>query len=144
MIANLSSTSGFLKFLSVAVLLGCAGCRDWRATDTVKVLAEVASPNGKFIATSFYCEGGGAAGYCYSNVSLRRSGVALNQRDGLLGRHKTWSGFDKIVLRWMDDGNLEISYAENPQPAYREHNRVRVDSRFGVTIHYMVSNRTGT
>ena len=108
------------------------------------VLVEVASPNGRFIATSFYCEGGGAAGYCYSNVSLRRVGAALNQRDGLLGQHKTWSGFAEITLCWIDDKNLEISYRENTQPAYREHNRVRVDLRFGVTIHYVVSNRTET
>jgi hypothetical protein len=143
-VADLPGKSDFGNVLFAVILLWVSGCHDWRGTDTVEVLAEVASPNGRFIATSFYCEGGGAAGYCYSNVSLRRTGVGLNQRDGLLGRHKTWSGFTEITVRWMDEKNLEISYTENTQPAYREHNTVRVDSRFGITIHYIVSNRTGT
>ena len=73
------------KTLFALMILFISGCNDWRGTDTVEVLSEKPSPNGKFIATSFYCEGGGAAGYCYWNASLRRAGERLNQRDGLLG-----------------------------------------------------------
>ena len=144
MVADRPGKSGFGNVLFAVILMWGGGCHDWRGTDTVEVLVEAASPGGKFIATSFSCEGGGAAGYGYSNVSLRRAGVALNQRDGLLGQHKTWSGFTEIALRWIDEKNLEISYTENTQPAYREHNRVRVDSRFGITIHYVVTQRTKT
>jgi hypothetical protein len=108
-------------------------------TDTVEVLSEEPSPNGKFIATSFYCEGGGAAGYCYNNVSLRRAEDELDQRNGLLGKHKTWRGFSDIELRWIDDSNLEISYTQDTSPAYRDHNSVRVDSKHGITIHYIVT-----
>lgn len=90
---------------------------------------------------SFYCEGGGAAGYTYNNVSLRRAGDELNQRNGLLGKHETWSGFSDIEIRWIDDGNLEISYTRNSLPAYREHNAVGVESRHGIKIHYTVTNR---
>ena len=113
MVADRPGKSGFGNVLFAVILMWGSGCHDWRGTDTVEVLVEAASPGGKFIATSFSCEGGGAAGYCYSNVSLRRAGVALNQRDGLLGQHKTWSGFTEITLRWIDEKNLEISYTEN-------------------------------
>ena len=128
------------KALFALVLLFVNGCHDGRDTDTVEVLSEKPSPNGKLIATSFYCEGGGAAGYCYNNASLRRAGDDLDQRDGLLGKHKTWSGFSDIELRWIDDSNLEISYTQDTSPAYREHNSVRVDSRHGIKIHYIVTN----
>ena len=126
----------------LALLIAFApGCHDWRNTDTVEVLSEEPSPNGKLIVTSFYCEGGGAAGYCYNNVSLRRAGEELNQRDGLLGKHKTWSGFSGIKLRRIDDSNLEISYTQEPLPAYREHNSVPVKSAYGVKIHYVVHRK---
>ncbi|MBC8875631.1 MAG: hypothetical protein H8E44_39900 [Planctomycetes bacterium] len=122
----------------VGVLTGCM--THGPSTDTVEVLSEKPSPNGKFIATSFRCEGGGAAGYCYNNASLRRAGDELNQRDGLLGKHKTWSGFSDIKVRWIDDDNLEISYKQNTSPTHRDHNSVRVDSNHGIKIHYIVTN----
>lgn len=115
-----------------------SGCHD-PGTDTVKILSEKISPNGKFIAASFYCEGGGAAGYCYHNASLRRAGDKHNQRDGLLGKHKTWRGFSGIKLRWKDDDNLEITYKEERSAGYRDHNRVRVESKHGIKIHYLVT-----
>ena len=119
-------------------IIFASGCHDWRGTDTVKVLSEKPSPNGKFIVASFHCEGGGAAGYTYNNVSLRRAGEELNQRDGLLGKHKTWSGFSDIELRWIDDSNLEVTYTQETLPAYREQNIVRVRSKYDIEIHYNV------
>ncbi|MDE0738656.1 MAG: hypothetical protein OSB83_05540 [Planctomycetota bacterium] len=128
------------KALLALLILCVSGCNDWRGTDTVEVLSEKPSPDGRFIAASFYCEGGGAAGYCYWNASLRRAGEQLNQRDGLLGKHKTWMGFSDIELRWIDDSNLEVSYRQDTRPAYREQNSVRVESRHGTRIHYIVTN----
>ncbi len=128
------------KTLFALVILFASGCHDWRGTDTVEVLSEKPSPDGKFIATSFYCEGGGAAGYCYWNASLRRAEEQLNQRDGLLGKHKTWKGFSGIELRWIDDSHLEVSYRQAKGPAYRDNNAVRVESKQGIAIHYIVTN----
>ncbi|MCP4189268.1 MAG: hypothetical protein P8N76_26320 [Pirellulaceae bacterium] len=128
----------FVKPLLVLSLLVLAGCDNRVANDTVNVQSEVLSPNGKLIATSFNCEGGGAAGYNYSNVSLRKFSDPLNQRNGLLGKHKTWSGFSNIKLRWIDDANLEVSYSQATQPEYRDHNSVRVESKHGVKIHYLI------
>ena len=115
------------------------GCIDFGSgTDIVEVLSEKASPSGKFIATSFSCSGGGAAGYLYWNASLRKAGEKLDQRDGLLGKHKTWKGFYQIDVRWIDDGNLEVSYELDVSPAYREHIAVRVESKHGIKIRYVV------
>ena len=130
----------FQKALFALLIPFLSGCHDWRGTDTVEVLSEKPSPDGRFIATSFYCEGGGAAGYCYWNASLRKTGEQLNQRDGLLGKHKTWTGFGDIKLRWIDDSNLEIAYKQAKSEAYRDHVSVRVESRHGIRIHYIVTN----
>ena len=128
------------KILFALVFLFVSGCHDWRGTDTVEVLSEKPSPDGRFIATSFYCEGGGAAGYCYWNASLRRAGERLNQRDGLLGKHKTWKGFSDIKLRWLDDSHLEVSCRQANGTAYRDNSSVRVESKHGIAIHYIVTN----
>ena len=62
---------GLVLCLSVLLL----GCIDFSGggpdTDKIKIIGEEKSPNGKFIATSFSCSGGGAAGYFYFNASLR-------------------------------------------------------------------------
>tara|TARA_B100001750_G_scaffold241455_1_gene252897 strand:+ start:569 stop:997 length:429 start_codon:yes stop_codon:yes gene_type:complete len=129
------------KTFFALVILFTSGCRGWGGgTDTVEILSEKPSPDGRFIATSFYCEGGGAAGYCYWNADLRRAEDELNQRDGLLGKHKTWKGFGDIKLRWIDNGNLEIAYKQANSEAYRDHVSERVESRHGIRIHYIVTN----
>jgi hypothetical protein len=116
------------------------GCSSYKNSDKVELLSEKTSPNGKFIATSFSCSGGGAAGYFYFNANLRRVEEELDQRDCLLGKHKTWKAFYDIRVRWMDDSNLEISYKQNNSPAYQDNNSVKVSSKFGVNIHYVVNN----
>jgi len=129
------------KTLFAVVILFASGCHGWGGgTDTVEILSEKPSPDGRYIATSFYCEGGGAAGYCYWNADLRRTEDELNQRDGLLGQHKTWKGFGDIKLRWIDNGNLEIAYKQANSEAYRDHVSERVESRHGIRIHYIVTN----
>jgi hypothetical protein len=133
---HMKAMYAIMAFGLIALLTGCG--RSYLSADKVEVRSEQASPSGNFIATSFHCEGGGAAGYVYDNVSLRRAGETLDQRDVLLGKHTTWSGFSNIDLRWIDDRNLEISYSKDTALAYRDHVSVRVDSKYGITIHYIV------
>ena len=116
------------------------GCISYKNTDTVEIVREKPSPNGKLIITNFYREGGGAAGYCYWNASLRQAGEQLNQRDGLLGKYKTWKGFSDIELRWIDDSQLEVSCRQANGPAYRDNSSVKVESKHGIEIHYIVTN----
>ena len=127
-----------LTTIAAVILVGCSSYKD---NDKVELLSEKTSPNGKFIATSFSCSGGGAAGYFYYNANLRRVGEELDQRDCLfLGKHKTWMAFNDIRVRWIDDSNLEISYKQNNSPSYQDNNSVKVSSKFGINIHYVVNN----
>jgi len=136
---NLKPTFALAVICSLLMLLiGCIDFGGGPDTDTVEIVAEEKSPNGKFIATSFSCSGGGAAGYFYFNASLRKAGEKLDQRDGLLGKHKTWKAFTDIEVRWIDDENLEASYKQTDSPDYRENNAVKVESKYGIKIHYKV------
>ena len=76
----------------------------------------------------------------HHEVTVPHALSCLDQRDGLLGIHKTWSGFSDIEVRWIDDSSLEISYTQNTSPACRDHNSVRVDSKHGIKIHYIVNS----
>lgn len=113
-------------------------CADSSSTDNVEIRSQVKSPNGQLVATSFYCEGGGAAGFCFENVDLQPAGQAVDHRNGLLGKHKTWNSFSEISLRWIDDQNLEVSYRQSDSPDYREHNLVRAKNKHGVQMHYRI------
>ena len=123
--------------LAAALLVGCNQYRD---SDDVTILSEKISPDGQFVASSFSCSGGGAAGYCYFNANLRRKEELLDQRDCLLGKHPTWKAFNEIELKWIDNSHLEVSYQQDHSPAYEENNAVRVESKYGVQIHYVVTN----
>ena len=123
-----------LMFCLPMLVLGCIDLGG--GTDTVEIVAEEKSPNGKFVATSFSCSGGGAAGYFYFNASLRKTGENLDQRDGLLGKHKTWKAFTDIEVKWIDDKNLEVSYKQSDSPGYNE--AIKVESKHGIKIHYKV------
>ena len=123
-------------FMSVFLL----GCIDFSGggSGTVEIIGEEKSPNGRIIATSFSCSGGGAAGYFYFNASLRKASEKLDQRDGLLGKYKTWKAFANIEVKWIDDENLEVSYSHSNSPDYKENNAVKVESKYGIKIHYKV------
>ena len=122
----------------LVLLIGCTNYGGGPDTDEIEIIGEEKSPNGKFIATSFSCSGGGAAGYFYFNANLRKAGEKLDQRDGLLGKHKTWKAFTDIELKWIDDKNLEVSYKQSDSPDYKENNAVKVESKHGIKIQYKV------
>ena len=127
-----------LAALALCATLSLSGCPDPSSTETVEVIQELQSPEGEFVATSFYCEGGGAAGYCFYNVSLRRAGEKLDTRDTLLGKYKTWNSFSNIEIQWADGRSLEVSYVPTTSPLHREQIAERTDSKYGVTVHYTV------
>lgn len=127
-----------LGLLSILCYVRCDRFLDNRDHDEVEIIHEEKSPNGQYVATSFSCSGGGAAGYFYFNANLRKVGEELDQLDGLMGKHKDWKAFFDVKLRWIDDENLEVSYEEIDLPAYVENNAVKVKSKYGIKIHHVI------
>ena len=127
-----------LGLLSILCYVRCDRFLDNRDHDEVEIIQEEKSPNGQYVATSFSCSGGGAAGYFYFNANLRKAGEELDQLDGLMGKHKDWKAFFDVKLHWIDDENLELSYEEIDLPAYVENNAVKVKSKYGIKIHHVI------
>ncbi len=131
----------FLALCLPFLLVGCIDFGGSRENDEVEILQEEKSPNGQYVATSFSCSGGGAAGYFYFNANLRKAGEELDQLDGLMGKHKDWKAFTDIDVRWIEDTNLEVSYKQNESPAYKENNAVKVESKYGIKISHLIKKR---
>jgi hypothetical protein len=119
-------------------LIGCIDFGGSRENDKVEIIQDEKSPNGQYVATSFSCSGGGAAGYFYFNANLCKAGEELDQLDGLMGKHKDWKAFTDIEVRWIDDKNLEVSYRQNESPTYKENNAVKLESKYGIKIHHLI------
>jgi len=132
----------FLNLSSVLLLLVLffTGCSIFGGSknEKIEILQEEKSPSGKFVASSFSCSGGGAAGYFFFNANLRKVDDRLDTRDVLMGKHKTWKAFFDIDVRWIDDSNLEVSYHQNSGPAYEKNNAVKVESKYGLKIHHRI------
>ena len=127
-----------LVLLSILFYVRCDNFSGSRDHDELEIIQEETSPNGQYVATSFSCSGGGAAGYFYFNANLRKAGEELDQLDVLMGKHKDWKAFFDIEVRWIDNENLELSYEEIDLPAYVENNAVKVKSKYGIRIHHLI------
>ena len=127
-----------LALLSILCYVRCDHFLGSRDHDKVEIIQEEKSPNGQYVATSFSCSGGGAAGYFYFNANLRKVGEELDQLDVLMGKHKDWKAFFDVEVRWSDDENLEVSYKEIDLPAYVENNAVKVESKYGIKIRHLI------
>ena len=123
--------------LLTTLLAGC-GNDDWKTTDEVEILTESKSPDGKYIVTVFSCSGGGAAGYCYTNVNLREASETLDQRDCLLGEH-LWNSFSGITVNWRDATDLEVAYRwASDHPDNKTKNGRTVPEKGNVKISYVL------
>lgn len=123
--------------LSLGILIIALACNEqWRKTDRVTVLQEKPSPDGSFVATAFECEGGGAAGYYYANVNVRRKRDPFNQRHFLLG-DKMWSGYGQFDLQWLGSNHLQVTYRGPKDPHWLKQNGSRKGECCGVKISYV-------
>ena len=98
--------------ISVMVLLGTipiSGCLDL-ASDTsrdVNVIANVPSPNQSYVATSYSMMGGGAAGWCYVYVKVRKQNEGFNpEGDVVFGTRCNV----EPELKWQGEKRLSIAY----------------------------------
>jgi hypothetical protein len=122
---------------AAGLALSLTACLDFgEGEPAVEILQQVASPDGTKVATSFHCEGGGAAGYVFNNVAVTPVGSTFDPLDGLLGKHKTWNSFHDIQVKWVDDKNLEVSLRSVAAQPDAEQMSTRVEARHGVALHY--------
>lgn len=129
-----------MKNLVISLIVGlfvvACGQSEWKTTDEVEIISESGSPDAKYIATVFSCSGGGAAGYTYTNVNLRKASDGFNQRDFLLGKH-LWNSYSEISVEWLDQTNLGVSFRGPASSTDEKENGQRVEEKDGVKVNYI-------
>lgn len=75
----------------------------------VDIISTTVSPDKEIVATVYYISGGGAAGYVYRLVNLRRRGGTFNPRKGIVFQV---TRSENIMVTWEDDSHLAIKYSK--------------------------------
>ena len=88
-------------FLSGCLNLGSDTSRD------VNVIASLTSPNQSYVATSYNSSGGGAAGWCYLHVNVRRQNEQFNPDSEVVFQTRCNV---KPELKWESEKKLSIGY----------------------------------
>jgi acyl-homoserine lactone acylase PvdQ len=94
-------------FLGGAVSLSaCLNLGSDKSHD-VNVVANFASPNQSYVATSYNSSGGGAAGWCYVQVNVRKQTEQFNPDSGVVFVTKCSV---KPDVKWENQNKLSIGY----------------------------------
>ena len=104
-----------LGLISVSLLMG--GCDQPlfsgdNARDVLVASTEV-SPDSTRITTVYTMSGGGAAGWCYQYVGVRRTDQPFEPDSGVLVQTRC-SGVD-VSVRWRGTSELRISYSRGAE-----------------------------
>lgn len=101
------------KLLIAIVLLAgvvfLSGCLDLGSNTSgeVNVVASQTSPNQSYVASLFNSSGGGAAGWCYLCINVRKQNEQFNPDSGLVFQTRCNV---KPDLKWESEKKLSISY----------------------------------
>lgn len=74
----------------------------------ISVVSTTIAPDQSYIATIYSDMGGGAAGWCYKGVDVRKTDQPFED-----GKHRVFStgcGTD-VVVRWQSDKYLQVNYS---------------------------------
>ncbi|HBB96942.1 MAG TPA: hypothetical protein DC054_16310 [Blastocatellia bacterium] len=109
--------AGVLSFLVVYGCLWLLGFLLEKSFDSafkgndIVMVSDTPSPNHGLIATTYINMGGGAAGWCYKEVNLRKNSEAFDAKKGQLFSTDcqtdvavTWQGDDTAIIKYSTDG----------------------------------------
>jgi hypothetical protein len=97
---------GIALFLSGLMAHSCGSNK---ADEDVNILSTSMSPDKEYIATFYNVSGGGAAGYAYMLVNLRRNDKPFNPKEGVIFQ---MTGVYQISLRWDDNEHLTVRHSK--------------------------------
>jgi hypothetical protein len=93
-------------FASTVFLPGCLDSGSDTSRD-VNVIVSFPSPNQSYVATSYNSSGGGAGGWCYFQVNVRRQSEQFNPDNGIIFVTTCKVRPD---VRWETERKLTIGY----------------------------------
>ncbi len=85
-------------------------CVSKSVRDDVNILASSMSPDKEYIATFYNVSGGGAAGYVYMFVNLRRNSEPFDPKKGIIVQ---MTRCYEIHMKWDDNEHLTVSRSKN-------------------------------
>ena len=125
-----------VHLIAIALLInGTAvqGCTQKRSKEEVRIITTAISPNKEYVATAYVVSGGGAAGYVYRVVNLRKRADRFDPKKGVVFSGTrvpeislTWNDNEHVTVKhskagniytqsrqWGDRGQIRINYVEN-------------------------------
>ena len=124
--------------VTISVVLNCAaahGCaqKNKSAKEQVDIVTANASPNRDYLATVYIVWGGGAAGYVYRVVNIRKRGERFDPKRGIVLHMSSksnptvaWDANEHLVIQyskaatiyrqerqWGDKVKVKVDYVEN-------------------------------
>ena len=106
-----------IYFVAIALLLvnwsATQGCTQRRSKEQVKIIATAISPNKEYVATVYVISGGGAAGYVYNVVNLRKRADRFDPKKGVVFSGTripeislTWDNNEQVTVKHSKSGNI--------------------------------------
>jgi len=90
-------------------LVAIKSCGSRSSDVDVDIISTIVSPNKEYVATIYYISGGGAAGYVYGLVNLRRQEDTFNPKKGIIFQV---THTQNITVMWKDDVHLMIKHSK--------------------------------
>lgn len=95
-----------LLFLNGSIVNSCTSKS---AGDEVNILTSSASPDNEYVATFYNVSGGGAAGYVYMLVNLRRRSEPFDPKEGIIVQ---MTRSYEVNLKWDDNEHLTVGHSK--------------------------------
>ena len=96
-----------LVLLTIFTLIVCLNSASDTSKDIV-IQANIPSPKNTYLATSYRNIGGGAAGWCYQHVSIRKT-IESCDTDKYVFTTRCSS---KLEVYWSDENNVNIGFSD--------------------------------
>ena len=102
--------------LLAAVIIPCvalfSGCLDLTSDKSRHVLitANTISPDQQFIATSYGVMGGGAAGWCYAYIGIRKRDEQFDPDRESVFQMSCSQRSNELEITWEGEGQLRVIY----------------------------------
>lgn len=101
----------YIVLTSLAFLnCGCIqGCTQDRAQEQVDIVTTIPSPNKEYLATVYVVSGGGAAGYVYKLINLRKQEEPFDSKKGIIFLVTRTRALD---LTWQDNQHVTVKHSK--------------------------------
>jgi hypothetical protein len=109
-------TGKFVSYAAITMLVLAswaveAGCmeRSKKPEEQIDIIATATSPSNDHVATVYTVSGGGAAGYAYRVVNLRKQSETFNPKKGVIF---SATGTREVTCRWEDNEHLMVNHSK--------------------------------